>query len=102
MTSATSLLEPAPSRQEDGDAALGFIDCDIHPNLKSPTALYPYLPKRWQEHLSRYGASGHGPHTAAHAYPLYSPATSRRDAWPPGGGLPGSDLDFMRTQHLAP
>jgi hypothetical protein len=23
-------------------------------------------------------------------------------AWPPGGGLPGSDLDFMRHQHLDP
>jgi uncharacterized protein len=25
---------------------------------------------------------------------------ARADAWPPGGGLPGSDLEFMRAQHL--
>ncbi len=41
-------------------------------------------------------------HATAGAYPLYAPNTSRRDAWPPGGGLPGSDLDFMRAQHLDP
>ena len=29
-----------------------------------------------------------------------TPLASRRDAWPPGGGLPASDLDFMRAQHL--
>ncbi len=80
----------------------GFIDCDIHPALKSPQALYPYLEKRWQSHLATYGGSAHGPHVTAHPYPLYAPATSRRDAWPPAGGLPGSDLDFMRAQHLDP
>ncbi len=98
MTSAMTLLERGPGQ----DDALGFIDCDIHPALKSPTALYPYLEQRWRSHLATYGASGHGPHAVAGAYPLYSPATSRRDAWPPGGGLPGSDLDFMRAQHLDP
>ncbi len=29
-------------------------------------------------------------------------AASRRDAWPPNGGRPGSDLEFMRTHHLDP
>src|SRR5262245_35291954 len=28
------------------------------------------------------------------------PNTCRRDAWPAGGGLPGSDVDFIRAQHL--
>ena len=27
-----------------------MIDCDIHPNLKSPKALHPYLSERWREH----------------------------------------------------
>ena len=31
-----------------------------------------------------------------------SPLIARRDAWPPTGGVPGSDLDFMRKQHLDP
>src|SRR5204862_541978 len=30
------------------------------------------------------------------------PLIARRDAWPPTGGPPGSDLDFMRKQHLDP
>jgi uncharacterized protein len=98
MTSSSTL----PDWSSGQDADLGIIDCDIHPNLKSPAALNPYLPLRWQQHMAAYGGSGHGPHAIAGAYPLYSPGTARRDAWPPGGGLPGSDLDFMRHQHLDP
>ena len=37
---------------------------------------------------------------AAYPYPKAQPQAARRDAWPPDGGLPGSDLDFMREQHL--
>ena len=59
----TTLLE----RSARSAVATGFIDCDIHPALKSPKALYPYLEKRWQEHLAAYGSSGHGPHVTAHA-----------------------------------
>src|SRR5579883_1850571 len=36
------------------------------------------------------------------AYPKAQPQASRRDAWPPGGGGPGSDLGFMAAQHLDP
>ena len=34
------------------------------------------------------------------AYPRMTPDVARRDAWPPNGAPPGSDLDFMREQHL--
>jgi predicted TIM-barrel fold metal-dependent hydrolase len=97
MTAGMS-LDPGPWQ----NVRCGFIDCDIHPLPKSPTALHPYLPRRWQQHIAQYGSPGHGPHAGAGAYPLYSPSTARRDAWPPGGGPPGSDLDFMRAQHLDP
>jgi len=43
----------------------------------------------------------HG-YQAGPAYPKGNPDASRRDAYPPGGGGPGSCLDFMRTQHLDP
>ena len=36
------------------------------------------------------------------AFPKGQPNAARRDAYPPGGGKPGSDLDFMRSQHLDP
>src|SRR5258708_13216494 len=29
-----------------------------------------------------------------------TPIACRRDAWPPGGGGPGSDLGFMQEEHL--
>ena len=102
MNSATTLLDRRPESEAGPGiiAGHGIIDCDIHPYPKSATALYPYLPLRWQQHIAAYGGSLHGPHASTGAYPLYSPNTSRRDAWPPGGGLPGSDLVFMCHQHL--
>jgi predicted TIM-barrel fold metal-dependent hydrolase len=36
------------------------------------------------------------------SYPKAQPAAARRDAWPPSGKPPGTDLDFTRTQHLDP
>ena len=35
-------------------------------------------------------------------YPRTAPLICRRDAWPPAGGPPGSDLAFMQQQHLDP
>ncbi len=40
------------------------------------------------------------PFTSTYPYPKSAPALSRRDSWPPTGGPPGSDLDFMRAQYL--
>ena len=40
------------------------------------------------------------PFTSGTQYPKSAPATARRDAWPPAGGPPGSDLGFMREQLL--
>ena len=36
------------------------------------------------------------------AYPKGQPNASRRDAYPPEGGRPGSSLSFMQAQHLDP
>jgi hypothetical protein len=38
----------------------------------------------------------------APAFPKSAPMAARRDAWPPDGSPPGSNLDFTRTQHLDP
>ena len=98
MSSTAETLE-RPRAQRD---ALGIIDCDIHPYMKSPRDLDPYLAARWRQHLAEYGQFNCGPYAARGTYPRFSPNTSRRDAWPPGGGLPGSDLAFMREQFLDP
>ncbi len=60
------------------------------------------MPKRWQEHLKTYGGHLRTPYIGTTPYPRSSPLIARRDAWPPTGGPPGSDLDFMRKQHLDP
>src|SRR5690349_3093213 len=79
---------------------LRIIDCDIHPYLRTPRDLDPFLPARWRQHLAEYGKGTRGIYAARGTYPRFMPNTSRRDAWPKGGGLPGSDVDFIRTQHL--
>jgi uncharacterized protein len=79
---------------------LAIVDCDIHPNLRAGSDLKPYLSSRWQHHLETY--SGHIRQALSEtlAYPRMTPDVARRDAWPPNGSPPGSDLDFMREQHL--
>jgi predicted TIM-barrel fold metal-dependent hydrolase len=84
------------------DQRIGVIDTDIHPTMKTPRDLDPYLSTRWQKYLREYDKFVCGPYAARGTYPRFAPATCRRDAWPPGGGPPGSDVDFIREQHLEP
>lgn len=92
---STTLLE----RDEQAKQRLKLVDCDIHPVLRGPKSLHPYLPRRWQEELDTLGFRSRAPFLGSYTYPKIAPALSRRDAWPPGG-TPGSDLAFMRAQHL--
>jgi predicted TIM-barrel fold metal-dependent hydrolase len=85
-----------------------IIDCDIHNAPASERALERHLPARWK--LS--ATSGLDASIAARRlmlvdrsylgcdYPRPTPRAARVDAWPPGGGPPASDLDFMREQLL--
>ena len=70
--------------------------------IRKPARLNQFLSERWQNHLSTYGKFNCGPYADRGTYPRFSPNTSRRDAWPPNGGPPGSDVDFMRAQLLDP
>ncbi len=82
---------------------LGIVDCDVHPYLKSPADLDPYLSERWRQHRQEIGARTRGPFAAAPNFPRMSPGTGmRHDAWPKNGGHPGSDLALMREQLLDP
>ena len=82
---------------------LAVADCDIHPTPKSiPIEIYPYLSKRWQDYIETYGIIYRQGFPTGPAFPKGQPNAARRDAYPPNGGKPGSDLDFMRTQHLDP
>lgn len=90
---------PAPATPAASRPAL--CDIDIHPRLKSPADLKPYLPQRWWEYWQSYGLRRRHGYVKGHPYPKAHPVDGmRRDAFPPGGGMPGSDLAFMRAQYL--
>ena len=92
--------QPITDREIFDPLRVGIFDCDIHPTLKRPGDIKAYLSERWQRHFDEYGDFIRQPFLGALAYPKATRALSRTDAWPPGGGAPGSDLDFMREQHL--
>src|ERR1700760_4305394 len=91
---------PMLEQEATAKSRLRIIDCDIHPSLHARADLNPFLPKRWQDHLKSYGDHLRTPYIGTTPYPRSSPLIARRDAWPPTGGPPGSDLSFMRQQHL--
>jgi hypothetical protein len=93
-----------PGAQSDTSAGVktAIADCDIHPARKSPKDLYPYMAKRWHEHLETYGKHPYQGMMEGPPYPKAQPNASRRDAYPPEGGQQGSSLSFMQQQHLDP
>src|SRR5258708_8486360 len=90
--------EPAPG----ASVKTAIADCDIHPARATPTELYPYLAKRWHEHLQTYGKHAYQGMMEGPPYPKAQPNASRRDAYPPEGGPQGSSLSFMQKQLLDP
>jgi len=84
-----------------GQSHLGFIDCDVHPYVRSGADFDPFLSKRWQEHRRTIGGRSRQGLAKTSMYPRISPgAGMRADSWPAGGGHPGSDLRMMREQLL--
>jgi predicted TIM-barrel fold metal-dependent hydrolase len=73
-----------------------LIDCDIHVSLPSTEALFPYLAEHWRQYISTSAFKGVGDTS----YPRGAPTTALPESFPPGGGLPGSDLALLRQQTL--
>jgi uncharacterized protein len=92
----------APVLQKTLQQRLAIVDCDIHPVQKSPAALRPYLPARWQEHARTFGGHQRQGLNAQLTHPRMQAAGQRADAYPADGTPPGSDLPLMRKQHLDP
>ena len=90
-----------PASRADAVSKPAIADGDIHPYPKDK-ALYQFLEPRWQRHLQTYGKRQRQGFLGGPAYPKGQPDAARRDAYPADGGKPGSDLDFMRAQHLDP
>jgi uncharacterized protein len=78
---------------------LDIVDCDFHPKL-THEQMKPFLTNQWWSYLQTFGNRSRHGYAKGYAYPKMTPQAARRDAWPPGGGLPASDLDFCRQQHL--
>ena len=84
--------------EDSGGERIPLIDCDAH-NFVFPTvpAITKHLSRRWQERLATYGfrytsLTGDRPRQRA--------AAARADSWGPGGGMPGSEPEFVRKQLL--
>ncbi len=93
----------ASSPLRSHNAKVGLIDVDIHPRPKSLLELKPFMSQQWWDHLQTFGMRRRHAYVKGHPYPKAHPADGQRlDAWTPDGGMPGSDLDFMRKQHLDP
>jgi len=91
----------APERARAAAGRLSIVDCDIHPAMRTPAELLDFLPERWRLHVQRYGARVPQPFMGTLPYPRMTPGNGMRmDAWPPGGGPPASDPDFLREQLL--
>jgi predicted TIM-barrel fold metal-dependent hydrolase len=82
------------------NAPSGIWDCDIHPYLRSPADLEPWLPKQWIEHQREYGSLRQTPLVTGSSYHKSQPNAGRRDAYPPGGGVQGSNVTFLSAQLL--
>lgn len=93
-------VQTATRRTDTRATKVGVIDCDIHPVLRTAGDLKKYLPARWREHFDTYGSHLRQPFAGGDPYPKMQPHLSRRDAVPPNGGAPGSDLPFMQEQLL--
>ena len=87
----------APQRAQK--TKLEIVDCDFHPKI-TLEQMRPYPEQSLVGLLQTYGNRSRHGYAKGYPYPKMTPQASRRDAWPPGGGLPASDLDFMRQQHL--
>jgi len=91
-----------PQPDAPAQVKTAIADCDIHPARATKTELYPYLAKRWHDHLETYDKHPYQGMMEGPPYPKAQPNASRRDAWPPEGGPQGSSLSFMQQQHLDP
>src|SRR3981081_2549125 len=91
---------PEPASSVTAKPAIA--DRYIYPARATTTELYPFLAKRWHQHLETYGKHAYQGMMEGPPYPKAQPNASRRDAYPPEGGPQGSSLSFMQKQLLDP
>lgn len=86
-------LETRPAAARTG---LALVDCDIHVAGRTRGDIAEHLDPRWRRHFELFGTRrANGAH-----YPRANENAARTDSWPPNGGPPASDLEFLREQLL--
>jgi predicted TIM-barrel fold metal-dependent hydrolase len=70
------------------------VDVDVHEAYQSADDLFPYLDKTWQRYYTECGFRG----LPGDPYVATAHGGRRVDSWPPDGGPPGSDPEFLRAQ----
>ena len=73
-----------------------LIDCDFHNELNSIKDLYPYLAKKWHDHIESWGTRG----PQGGYYPRFM--DHREDARPPSGRVSGSEVRYSAQDYLDP
>lgn len=73
-----------------------IIDCDIHNAPPSFAQLRPYLAEHWQEYMGQSDFKG----PTQDMYAAGLPLNGQPETHPPSGGLPGSNLAWLRQQAL--
>lgn len=75
------------------------IDCDVHANVPSLEALFPFQEKVWVQFAKDRGWEG--PTGVNVAYPPNLPTTARPE-WRPDGAVPASDVSLLQRHALDP
>jgi predicted TIM-barrel fold metal-dependent hydrolase len=75
------------------ESSYQLIDVDVHNQLSSPQQLAPYLKQPWKSRVEKFGLQ--------YGITYFSPiGVIRKDDIPPGGGIPGSDPEFLAKSLL--
>ena len=95
-----NIVTPIAAPGRPAAATLGLLDCDIHPRVRTLEEFKPFLSTAAWHRLTTYGLRPRNGFAKGYVFPKAAPLACRRDAWPPGGGPPASDLGFVQQQLL--
>lgn len=98
MAEQSSVATQTPGAYLDALGVARVIDCDLHNELPSLRALYPYLADHWVDYCEESAFVG----PDANDYPRGAAITARPGSRPAGGGPAGSDLGLLAEQVLDP
>jgi uncharacterized protein len=89
---------PAAAAESRSAVHTPVIDADVHNVVPATSALFPYLPAHWVEHINNTLFKG----PVDTAYPRKAPSTARPGSIPPEKTPAGSSLKHLISDHLDP